>query len=291
MLKAMILWRRFRLPAYALLLSFVVIAMIPATRTWYVRVTENQSNGEGVTSAGVNMGAMPYVLYVARPRTDAITQIDHVDVYTNTSQAILNTYDAIFGGDHNKYTSAYVRMPVYGIPSGKDLKLTVTCQADYLDAQVSIARYISNVIQVSCAVIPTSVIPENANSTEIYVGALTYFQNNAASLTPKSFVDYTVTSVNGVKNANVTGKKMEGTEKGISFTIPSSQIQMTNDKAYIYFKIDYNEDLVYHYIRNSLWGKGGFKIGETAADGFAGTITDGNTITYDLQDVTITVLD
>lgn len=291
-MKAANVWQRFRLPAYvAFALLLTMIAIIPSTRSWYARILENQTTGEGVTSANVASGALPYVLYVARPRADAITQIDHVDVYTNSTEAALNTFDAIFGGDHNEYTAAYLRMPIYGIPEGKSIKLTVTCQSDYLNSQNQIEKYISNIIQMSCAVIPTNVIPENASAAEIYSGAHAYFQNNAASLTEKAFVNYSVSGVNGIKTISVTGKNMEGTDKGISFTIPANQIQLTNDRAYVYFKIDYNEDLVYHYIRNSLWGKNGFKLGETAADGFAGTISAGDPMIYDLRDVTLTVMD
>ncbi len=290
--KAAGIWRRFRLPVYACIAVLFVAAAIPATKTWYAYNRAGKGAGDGVTSAEVAAGAMPYMLYVARPQAAPdIDQIDHVDIYSSSDAAQLNTFDAIFGGVHNMYTSAYVRMPIYGVPAGKNVKFTVTCQSDYLNSQSEIEKYISNIIQMSCTVIPTSVIAENATARQIYEDAMTYFQNNAASLAEVSFVDYTVTTQNGGKQVSVTGKKTEGTEKGISFTIPANQIQMVNDKAYVYFKIDYNEDLVYHYIRTSLWGTGGFKLGQTAEDDFAGTISSGSPMVYDLKDITMTILD
>lgn len=280
------------MPVYAgIALLLTVTFLIPATKTWFAWIRESNAAGNGVTSAEVAAGAMPYVLYLARPKTNPITEIDHVEVYTNASDARLNTFDAIFGGDNNAYTSAYVRMPVYGIPEGKNIQLTVTCQSDYENGQHEIQKYVSNVIQMSCAVIPTSVIAENATSEQIYVGAKNYFQTNAASIPSDSFVNYTVTTTNGKKSINVTGKKTVGAEKGISFTIPANQIQLVNGKAYVYFKIDYNEDLIYHFVRTALWGKGGFKLGETAADDFAGTIASGDPMTYDLKEIKMTIID
>lgn len=289
--KAAGIWRRFRLPVYACIAVLFVVAAIPAAKTWYAYNRADKGTSEGVTSAEVAAGAMPYMLYVARPQTDHIDQIDHIDIYSSSDAAQLNTFDAIFGGVHNMYTSAYVRMPIYGVPAGKSVKFTVTCQSDYLNSQSEIEKYISNIIQMSCAVIPTSVIAENATATQIYTDAKSYFQTSAASLTEICFVDYSVTTVNGKKTVSVTGKKTEGTEKGISFTIPANQIQLVNDKAYVYFKIDYNEDLVYHYIRTSLWGTGGFKLGQTAEDDFSGTISSGSPMVFDLKDITMTVLD
>lgn len=280
------------MPVYAgIAVLLVLILLIPMTKTWYAKIRESLAAGNEVKSAEASAGAMPYTLYVARPSTNPITSIDHVEVYTNSGSARLNTFDAIFGGDHNMYTSAYIRVPIFGIPSGKSIKMTITCQSTYKDAQDEIQKYISNFIDVSCAVIPTSVIAENATPTQIYSGAKNYFDTNAASITTTSFVNYSVTTTNGNKVVNATGKKLEGSEKGISFTIPSNQIQLVNDKAYVYFKIDYNEDLIYHYIRTNLWGKGGFKLGETAADDFAGTISGGNPITYDLKEIKMTIND
>ena len=268
-------------------LSFL---LLPMTKTWYALSRKDETGGQGIYSEDTGAGVMPYTLYVARPRTDQITQIDHVDVYSGGSDAVLNTFDSIFGGDSNKYTAAFIRVPVYGVPAGKDVKFTVTCRADYLDDQDQIERYISNIIQMSCCVIPTNVIAENASVATLYENARVYFLNHVGDLTEKTFVDYSVETQNGVKSIDVSGKMQENDQRCISFVIPDSQIDASDEKAFVYFKIDYNEDLVYHYIRSVLWGKGGFKIGETSDDAFSGTISE-NPMVYDLVDISITVLD
>ncbi len=293
----------------AVTMLVIALTLIAATYAWQVSNHETGIEASAVESDTVEPQILPYTLYidVQTPHEDdetgEITYTYEVEVFSDTDDAKLNSYDAILG--KNDHSSAYVRMPAYGIASGNTVTFTLSASGTlyrtgtegnyvyhdspgtYTQNNVTLNhlmnQYISNIIRVSCANIPLSVIAEDANKDEIYNGAKNWFADHADTVQSDTFVDY-YDRPSPREPIVLVEKNHE-----IEFTLTSSDYTIESDgMVYIYFKIDYEYDLVDAYISALRLDMGGFKIGEAGHAEFSGLVEDSG---FDLERIEMTIDD
>ena len=123
-------------------------------------------------------------------------------------------------------------------------------------------------------------IPENAAKDTIYNRAKTWFSENSAP--SDTFVKY------GDRPNLREPVILQRKDLEIALTLaPGNYTVEENGMIYVYFKIDYEYDLVDAYISALRLEQGGFKIGEEGHAIFTGEIENGGG--YDLQRITMTV--
>ncbi len=255
--------RPYRVPIIAAAAVLVTaIAVVSVTTSWFETNRKDVTRGESVTSDMVDPSVLPYTLYIKDRATAAVSH------YTSTQNAVLNSYDAILGGDSNAWTSAYIRMPVYGILPGDSLSFTVTCTAPLYvteDNVTHINESISNFIEIRCANIPASTLAADAAETTVYDGALAWFRNNSAQ--EGAFVQYH-TPANADPRDPV---QLDSKSTSITFQFADGTYTIEEDgMVYIYFMIDYDYNLVDAYLHELRGRLGGFKLNEAGHAEFAG---------------------
>ncbi len=280
------------LPAF--LSMFIALSvLIASTYAWYVTNRQTLKTDAEVYSGGVDAAILPYSLFI-NVRSELINQqtgdYDYaVQVFNDTDQAALNTYDAILG--RNPYTSAYIRMPAYGVQEGSGLTFTITAAGTLNDTNgnssgvnaygrnLLMNQFISNIIRISCANIPASVISPSADKEDVYAGAKNWFDNNLAD--SATFVQYSPGATS--KDPVVLNSK----NSTVSFSFTSNDYTIESDgMVYVYFKIDYDYPLVDAYINALRIQMGGFKIGQEGHADFTGAINPG----FDLVSIQMAIL-
>jgi|GEM_PF-3352141 len=267
-------------------MAVILAVLIGATMAWNVTVTRTYGGDSSVSSDSAAAAIMPYVVFVQQRNDDGSGGT--VVTYSQDDTVMLNSYDAIMG--RNDCTSAYIRMPVYGIEPGSDLTFTVTSTGTLANGQnatgtetingrvrnLLMDQYLSNILEISCMNIPTTVIAEDASKETIYAGAKSAF---TASAQADTFVNYTA-PVGNEKTVRLTDK-----DDAITFTLTSDDYVIENGFVYVYFKLDYKYELVDAFIMALRMQLGGFKIGEAGHAEFTGLVNPG----YDLNEIIMTV--
>jgi len=258
--------------------------LVSSSTAFYVTNRDTGGLNSTVGSDSVDPSIMPYALFV-KTLTDAENQTYTVNVYNNSEQAALNSYDAIF--NRNEFSSAYIRMPVYGVQSGDTLTFTVTANGPLSEDGTAtdssghnqlMSQYISNIISISCANIPSTTLSPSADRDTVYAGAKSYF--DSATAEEKTFVTYDP-APSARQSVGLTGKSAQ-----ISFVLDSSDYVIENGMVYVYFKIDYKYELVDAYLTALRLQLGGFKIGQAGHTEFSGILDQ----TFDLERIEMTVV-
>jgi len=279
-----------------LAILIILVVFISASMAWNLTNKQTYDADGTVESDGVNASVLPYSLYVKHQTVSGDNVTYNVQVYSSGDGAELNSYDAIMG--RNDYTSAYIRMPVYGVPEGSTLTFTVTCtgsigtndedgvnSTDNVTNNILMAQYLSNIIEVSCANIRSSVISTSASKEDVYTNALNWFSDsaNASAIKSGTFVQYRENTGTGRnKTAFLSGKNPT-----VTFTLAPGDYAVEDDgMVYVYFKLDYKYELVDAYITALRLTQGGFKLNESGHADFTGTVEN---VGFDLSTIALEI--
>jgi len=285
------------LPTAAMMLVIAAVLTL-ATYAWQVTNHETNDQAGTVTSDDVDASIMPYSLFINEQTPVLDGEGDptgeytyEVVVFSDVDNVALNSYDAILG--RNPYSSAYIRMPVYGASAGDTLTFTVSANGTLCaeknnepretvgghELNVILDQYISNIIRISCANIPTTTIAADADKDTIYHSAKEWFDENSAP--NETFVTY---------NDRPSAKEpivLTGKNSSVNFVLSDGNYTIEDDgMVYVYFKIDYEYDLVDAYISALRLEVGGFKIGEAGHADFSGEVEN---VGFDLDTIAMTI--
>lgn len=260
----------FRMIVLLVVAFFAIFAFV--TKAWYVNSHAVGARNMSVISQGVDLALLQYDVYGyekhIRDNEDGISEVSYSFFCdTNYDEVDLLTmahFDAI--QKDNQKTPIIIRAMVSGNSVFDKRPLTASI---YRNSEQQELAGLSEIIDVKCAIIPNTEFAEfdeDADPEEVgedvWQKAVNYFRNNQDISTQK-FVNN------------------DGTLKqSIHFDIDdyTEELESYENFIYIYFLIDYDEELILDYIHNNDF---------TDNIGTNGTtikfINDLNTITVDLQ--------
>ena len=273
------LCRSFRvlfLSAAVLCLVFMVL-IIPSS-SWEADNRDVYYTGSGVLSEQIGPVLTPYTVFQRSGQTVSTIQIsDQLQPASRQNAALLqlSPYDAILG--ENQDTAVFFRIPVYGVSSGDSFTLSVTCngslnaQGNHVGAQDGVNllmdSYLSNLVGISCGVIPLSTIPSDATPETVYQSAAAFF----SAVTPQSFV-------------SMSGSTIVRKDSQISFQV--SGFTPENGMIYVYLKLDYRYELVDAYLTALRRSQPSANRSDSIS--FSGLVSSAEPIVYDLGQILLT---